>query len=136
MANLIHDFSLHSVGNFSFGRRAVRLDGYETDRASLTALAEMFDKAEWNVLYKERMSGRAQIIDLTPEQKNIRFCSFDTSELVSGWYALKAFSYHPRQARLDYHPYRLQLYYIGTDLAQQEWYEIADFLVVSNDWGI
>jgi len=136
MANLIHDIPLNSVDGFTFTQKQVRLDGYETDKAQLIALKELFARAEHNVLYKERPGGQSIIVDLTSDQRNKRVCSFSTAELLTGWYALKSFRYLPRQARLNYFPYRLTLLYIGTMAGYQRYYEVQNIGSVTNDWGI
>ena len=85
MANLIHDLTLNSVQRFRFTQKEVRLEGYETDKAQLMALIELFSRAGGNIRYKERPSGPATVIDITSDQRNIVACNFDTDELIVKW---------------------------------------------------
>lgn len=136
MSNLIHDFPLNSVTGYTFARKEVRIEGYESEKVKLVSLLEMFTRAEHNILYKERPSGPPTIIDLTSDQRNIRFCSFDTEELITGWYALKSISYVPEKGKVTYFPFRIVLLYLGTLTGYQTWYELQDIETVTNDWGI
>lgn len=136
MTDYIHDFPLNSVGRFRYTNKEVRIEGYETDKGQLTALLELFARAEYNVLYKQRPSGPPYIVDLTADQRNLRACSFSTDELISGWYALKSISYSPRQGRLAHYPYQMTLINIGTIAGQQRWFALQDMTTLSNDWGI
>jgi len=136
MSNLIHDFPLHSVTGYTFTRKEVKIEGYETEKAKLVSLIEMFSRAEYNVLYKERPSGPATILDLTSDQRNLKVCNFDTEELITGWYALKSISYAPMKGRVTHYPYRISLLYLGTTAGYQRWYEMKTIGTITNDWGI
>lgn len=136
MADLIHDFPLNSVGGARFTNKEVRIDGYETDKAQLTALLELFARAEYNVLYKKRPSGPAHIVDLTSDQRNIRLCTFSTEKLITGWYALKSISYAPHQSWTGHYPWKITLLKIGTVAGHQRYYRVTDLGLVTNDWGI
>lgn len=136
MVNKIHDFEPHSIQDHLFTRKSVRLDGYETDADQRTALMEMFGRAEFNIVQKERLGGPHYTIDLTSDQRNIVYCSFDDDELISGWYALKSFTYLPVQAKLNFHPYRITMVFIGTYAMYQQFYGVTDQETVSNDWSI
>lgn len=136
MSNLIHDFALNVVTGHQWTNKEVRIEGYETDKSKLMQLKEMFARAEWNVIYKERTGGPSFILDLTGDQRNLRVCNFSTEELITGWYALKSFTYSPRQDRLGHFPYRITLLYIGTMAGYQRYYEVQNIESVTNDWGI
>lgn len=136
MANKIHDFELNSVQSFIFGRKSVRLDGYETEISKLISLWELFGRAEYNIIHKERLAGSPYILDLTNDQRNMVFCSFDTEELIDGWYALKSFTYIPVKGKIDLFPYRMTLVFIGTHAIYQQFYGVTDQQSVSNDWSI
>lgn len=136
MTNKIHDFELHSVQANMFGRKNVRLEGYETEISKLISLWELFGRAEYNTLYKERLGGPAHITDLTNDQRNMVFCSFDTEELIDGWYALKSFTFLPVAGRIDWFPYRITLVFIGTHAMYQQFYGVVDQQAVTNDWSI
>lgn len=114
----------------------MRLDGYETEFSKLNELWELFGRAEYNVVYKERPSGPSYILDLTSDQRNIVFCSFDTEELIDGWYALKSFEYFPSSGKINWFTYRLTLVFIGTHAMYQQFYGVTDAQTVANDWSI
>jgi len=136
MTNLIHDFPLNAVTGYVFSRKEVRIDGYETDKSQLTALIEMFSRAAYNVLYKERPAGSSYVMDLTADQRNLMFCIFDTEELITGWYGLKTINYSPMQGRIDHFPFRITLFYVGTLTGYQSWYELQNIEQLTNDWSI
>ncbi len=136
MPNLIHDISLHVVNGYTFTQKEVRIDGYEITKANLIALIELFSRAQYNVIYKERPSGPPFIMDLTSDQRNLRLCNFDTEELLTGWYALKSISYSPMQGRIDHFPFRITLLYVGTLAGYQQWYALEDLGTITNDWSI
>ncbi|MHA2022045.1 MAG: hypothetical protein ACTSWQ_00105 [Candidatus Thorarchaeota archaeon] len=136
MTNMIHDFALNAVQGYSFSRKEARIEGYETTKENLMSLVELFGRAEWNVIFKQRPAGQSYIMDLTNDQRNIVYCDFDTEELISGWYALKSFAYIPRAGRINFFPYRISLIFIGTMANYQQFYGIVDMETVSNDWSI
>ena len=100
------------------------------------SLFEMFKRAGDNVIFKSRPSGPTMVLDLTVDQRNLRLCSFDTTELLTGWYAIKSIHYRPEKAKLNYYPFRLSLYYMGSVSGHQEWYKTAYYATLTNDWGI
>lgn len=137
MSNLIHDFPLNRVQGFAWTHNDVRIDGYEDSREQLDALREIFNRAEGNVIKKNRPAGTPAYTDLTADQRNIRYCTFDTIELISGWYALKSINYLAnKKGFVDHYPWRISLYYIGTASGYQQYYELTDFAIVSNDWSL
>lgn len=136
MSNSIHDFPLHIVTGYQWTNKEVRIEGHEIEKSKIIQLKEMFARAEWNVIYKERPGGPPFILDVTGDQRNMRFCSFDTEELFTGWYALKSFNYSPRKGKIDFFPYRITLLYIGTETGYQRWFAIENLGTVTNDWGI
>ena len=136
MVNQIHDFEMNSVGGYMLSHKEARLEGYETDFAKFMSLFEMFKRAGDNVIFKPRPSGSAMVQDLTSDQRNIRLCSFDTTELATGWSALKSIHYRPEKAKLNYYPYRISMYYIGTLSGNQTWYNVSNLIVETNDWGL
>ena len=136
MTDYIHDFSLHVVTGHFFTRKEVRIEGYENLRSRLDELNELFSHAEYNVIYKERPSATPFILDITSDKRNTVRCIFSTEELRTAWYALKSFSYSPVAGRVNYYPYRIILYYIGTSAAYQRAYVLENFESVTNDWSI
>ena len=136
MTDYIHDFPLNEVTVFNWSPKDVRLDGYESDREQLQALIELFARSDGNVIRHPRLGGQAKYTDLTGDQRNIRYCNFSTIELVSGWYALNFIRYAPEKAKLNYYPFRLSLFFIGTASGNQQYYELETITDITNDWSI
>lgn len=137
MSNLIHDFPLNKVQGFNWTQKGVRIDGYEDSREQLDALIEIFNRAEGNVIRMDRPAGTPTYTDLTADQRNIRYCTFSSIDLISGWYALKDIKYQANQKGfIDHYPWRITLYYIGTESGYQQYYELTTFADVTNDWSI
>ena len=136
MTDYIHDFPLNVVTGYTFTRKEVKVEGYETLKRQIEELSELFSHAAYNVLYKERPSSTPFILDLTSDQRNIVRCIFSTEELKTAWYALKSFSYSPIAGRVTHYPFHVTLYFIGTSAAYQRDYELKDLESVTNDWNI
>ena len=137
MSDMIHDFPLNKVQGFNWSHKDVRIDGYEDSREQLDALREIFNRAEGNVIRMNRPAGTPSYTDLTADQRNIRYCTFDTVDLISGWYALKKIVYDAnKKGFINHYPWRISLYYIGTASGYQQYYELETFANVTNDWSI
>lgn len=123
------------ITEFMIRDNEVTLGGIADNINTIYALKELCRFAPGNVVVRRVIGGEEMAIDLTEDQRNIVFCTFTTDRLLSGFYLLMGFEYSPRSGYVTSYPFRLRMYFLGTDIFYlRAFFRWAKSL--TNDWGI
>jgi len=133
MADLVGPVELDAVSSFSLRGNIVVISGWQTTKAKLESLAELFRFAPENSAVQTVMGGLQHGYDLTEDSMLTWRCLFDDARLRNGYYLLRSFRYATSSVS-NHYPFWIELFFLGGNL--QPAYLLTDLESVTNDWNI